>query len=388
MIESIRLVNCQSWEDNTIHLSPTKLNVIEAPNNVGKSVLIKILEVSVSPTFFKAKKRKKLIRWGAQEARAYYKFSDGAVAAVVIQQTRVVYFFKESDEDKFVGSTEPPQRLIDELGIMINSDGSFIANIIDTDQNLLLVDSDSKSTYEFIDMLCNNASLDELHERVAVQKKWADDNISSVDARLGYFERQIQQVKYTDVEQLEQRLERISLVKNSLYTMITAARSLERFGNCTRHTKDYNKLLQCADTLLQFECVNFKKLSSLEEPMGLELVEILEKLERINFDCLGVKKEPANYDLVKILEDLESLDFAKFQGTNRPPEVTIVNSLVSVEKAIKSMSLLREHNNTAEAAERLYKELEQEFRNAGREYDCPVYGKVIFDGEKCVSCDY
>lgn len=55
MIETIQLVNCQSWQNGSFTLSRDKINVIIAKNDTGKSVLMKMLKVSVSPKFFPPK---------------------------------------------------------------------------------------------------------------------------------------------------------------------------------------------------------------------------------------------------------------------------------------------------------------------------------------------
>ena len=198
MIDQIRLVGCQSWADTTISLSSNKINVIQAPNNTGKSVLFKILKISVAPKVYTARKRKKLIRNRCTEARAYFSFTDGCMAATVIQQTRVIYLFKETNTwESFV---EPPKRMIDELGLLVNEKGTFIANIIDTDQNLLLVDSDAASTTEFINMLCNNATLDDYKEKIEIAKGWSLDNIMPVEWELNKVTQELQNLDYVDVD--------------------------------------------------------------------------------------------------------------------------------------------------------------------------------------------
>ena len=45
MIETIQLVNCQSWQNGSFTLSRDKINVIIAKNDTGKSVLMKMLKI-------------------------------------------------------------------------------------------------------------------------------------------------------------------------------------------------------------------------------------------------------------------------------------------------------------------------------------------------------
>ena len=62
MIEWIRLQNCQSWQDCIIHLASDRINIIKADNNIGKSVLFRILKLAGDPTYYDKEERNSLIR--------------------------------------------------------------------------------------------------------------------------------------------------------------------------------------------------------------------------------------------------------------------------------------------------------------------------------------
>ena len=55
MIHSVRLINCQSWENGIIPLAQDRINVLRADNNSGKSVFFKMLKITACPGYFTPK---------------------------------------------------------------------------------------------------------------------------------------------------------------------------------------------------------------------------------------------------------------------------------------------------------------------------------------------
>lgn len=388
MISAIRLVGCQSWEDCTITFAKDRINIIQALNNVGKSVIIKILKISVSPNFFSAKKRKKLIRWGMDEAKAIYQFTDGCLAAVIIRPTKVMYLFNDGKESGWVASEQPSQRMIDELGLLVNSTGSFIANIIDTDQNLLLVDSDSASTYEFIQMLCNNAAIDEYLSKLREIQKWITNNTGLIDFKLNKVNTSIEQLKYTDVDAMETKLQKLTTVKKLLYEYIDAAHSLERLSAYVKENRDFDKLLSAANTLQRLEQLRFSKLKVLRCPPDIGKIALLEKFESIHFEWIRNTQKPVSVAPCDLLGKLEYIHFTDVCVRPKPPEDCNIIILEKCELLLRSINYYCTKCTSAQCAKSSMGNFEQQFRSAGAEYECQIYGKVIFDGKDCVPYNY
>lgn len=384
MIDSVRLVNCQSWADGTIHLASDRINVIAAPNQTGKSVLLKVLKISVAPNFYGVKKRKRIIRWGAPDAKAIYKFVDGSVVVVVIQPNRVVYFVRGEESEQFTASLTPPQELIDGVGLMVNSAGTFIANIIDTDQNLLLVDSDAKSTYEYIHMLCNNATLDEQLEKLGAIKAWMSEHVSSIDFRLADLNRKLDSTEYVDIYAMQERLDRMARAKAAMYALVGGALCLNRIEKATVKHKEYGKLLSTVRSLQTLEAVVLGKFRVAKEPTGFDIVDVLGVLERIDLDKFKAVKEPAGFDIIDALGVLERIDLDKFKTVKEPVGSSMIDALEDLESMSCAVSGIHEKRCEQEEQLRRVQELEQEFKMSGTEYECPVYGKVVFDGTNCV----
>ena len=105
-----------------------------------------MLKITACPGYFTPKERKKLIRNGCDSANILYAFTDGSIGICAVYPTRVMYLYA-TDGKNFEKYEEPPHEMITKLGIIHNSD-KFVANIIDMDQSLLLVDSNVHENYE------------------------------------------------------------------------------------------------------------------------------------------------------------------------------------------------------------------------------------------------
>lgn len=411
MIKRIRLVGCQSWEDCTITLSQDKINIVKAPNQTGKSVLFKMFKISVSPKFYPPRKRKKLIRWGCSDAKAIYEFTDGSTAVVIVQPTRVLYMFRESADVSWSSYVDPPQKMIDELGFLVNSDGSFIANIIDTDQNLMLVDADSKATIEFVNLLCNCAAIDDYKSKVAELRKVAADDLYAVQYELSNVTRQLKEIDYVDVPKLQEQLNHAICVKDVFRSLLSVGKCLHNFGNSLEFAKDYDSLETVLSVVSKAEQVDFHGIQPQSFSAENEtLLSVLEKMESINLQKLQVKECKVDDRILEMLESLEEIQLHKIVTLKEPPDTALVNVLSSLEQiTVRGLYTLRQPPDVALAdllanledmrdgvfhqqglLKRLsmlqedISSLEEDFKNSGAEHECPIYGKVIFDGETCV----
>ena len=420
MIKRIRLVGCQSWEDATISLSSDKINIVRAPNQTGKSVLFKMFKISVSPKFYPPRKRKKLIRWGCDDAKAIYEFTDGSRAAVIVQPTKTVYMFRDPGEERWETYLEPPAKMIKELGFLVNSNGTFIANIIDTDQNLMLVDANSKATDEFINLLCNNADIDDYSEKVKMLLAWANNNASEVTYQLNRITSELRDMQYVDVNRLQNELNGIQAAKRVMSALIKVGRCMNNLSNSLEYARDYDRLEVILNTLTAMESIKLSQLSITEYNSDNEvMLSILEKLEMCSLDALFVEECKVDDRILEILERLESIQLQELTVVKKPPSerilsilekleyvhtemqqlqdqlaivkpvsVNSVNLLEKLEMISTDLAMFSKASRTACMAKNEVERLTQEFLNSGAEHKCEIYGKVVFDGKTCVPCDY
>ena len=384
MITSIRLVNCQSWTDSTINLT-SGFNVIAAPNNTGKSVLFKILKVTASPKYYKAKKRRKIIRWGCKDAKAVYAFSSGAQGLVVIQPNNVLYGYRKSVEENWCMSYEPAPEMIQEVGLLVNANGNFIANIIDTDQNLLLVDSDAKGTYEFIDMLCNHPGLTQYKDKLDFLKREMDSSYTNALSRSLEIEDDLQHYAYVDVEKIENDLKTTQLVNNILFGLIDVANLTEIVRPLSESWMDFDKLLSDCEKLNLLENIDVSSLQIPEYNKELEKdCKILEILETLNLTEMFIPEKPMDYEELNILEILEDIKMKDVYVGDSPIDADLCDVLEKLEKINDCVIVVSEQVSISANVLKDISELNEMFLSSGVVHSCEIFEKVIYDGTTCV----
>lgn len=384
MITNIRLVNCQSWSDCTIDLSKG-FNVIVAPNNTGKSVLFKILKITASPNFYKAKKRRKLIRWGCTDAKALYAFDSGAQAVVIIQPNNVIYGYRETCDAKWRMTYEPAPELIKEIGLLVNNKGNFIANIIDTDQDLLLVDSDAKGTYEFIDLLCNDAQLMTCKEKlIYLQNAMNSDYTNALCMNLDYAD-ELKKYAYVDVESLENSLSVTQVVNDSLFKFIDIANLVKITEPLSASWLDFDSLLKECSILQSLESLDLGSTTVPNYDSDLEcMISLLETLENIKLADLSIPEEPIGSEELFILECFETLNLQSVFTGSAPVNIEGCDTLETLELISSAVASLEEQSKKACAIQNEINLLNNEFLNSGEIHSCDIFKKVVYDGNSCI----
>jgi hypothetical protein len=131
-IKSITLYNIQSWADasDPIKLSDDKINIIEAPNETGKSVVFKILYTMIWPNYFGINGRRTLLRRGANKGCAYFKRYDGIEIAYLFTANSQVYALRKPPEKfKVWSQNQPPEEVVEALGLYVDYDARIILNV-------------------------------------------------------------------------------------------------------------------------------------------------------------------------------------------------------------------------------------------------------------------
>lgn len=247
MIKIIKLLNCQSWKEGVIPLAQNSVNVLKADNNSGKSVLFKMLKMTVCPNYYTPKERKKLIRNGCESADIIYLFTDNSIGICRVFPTRVLYMFAQ-DGEHFESYQNPPQEMIDNLGIVHNAD-RFIANIIDMDQSLLLVDSNVYENYELIKLLTENLELNEL--KLKLQNNLGEFEEKSRDLVIEQvtLNELLSEVAYRDVDKMQAELDLAQNWFDTLEVLDSVETSLNRLNNNWVDSIDFDSLTEQMKTL-------------------------------------------------------------------------------------------------------------------------------------------
>ncbi len=408
MIEWIRLQNCQSWVDGVLHLTTNRLNVIVGNNNAGKSVLFKILKLAGNAHYYDKTDRVDLIRRGCKYAKTTFKFTDGSFAVMQIGKDQVLYAFLATSDSSLVAHTEPPQEMVEHIGLLASKDESFVANIVDTEQGLLLIDPRLQSNYDLMAMIATCEKLDVVKVRTDdLIKEYRDKLVRAVDKE-NYVEQQLRSCQFQDAEGMRSAREQVSGI---LPVMDVAAQCLDEafsIHNLCEKRGNFEYWLGVLDFVEKLQGVHLEVsrppldldfISALEQieavehwlsgitligsPVDLQFIAALEIAEKVCslFSEITIPFNPG-LDLVEIIKILslaeEAVDLV--ECTAEPIDLELIAALEIVERVSKSCFQVPDRSELTN--------LEQRFLQKGKFVDCPIWGEVIFDGKDCVASSF
>lgn len=394
-LKIMRLVNCQSWSNSVIGLSEG-LNVIKAPNNTGKSVIFKILKAVCSPKYYNNEERAGLIRDNAEYAEATYLFTDNSMAIVRIFKNKTIYYFtNDKDKSQFTATQDtPPPKLIENLNMLVEPESGFIVNLLDLDQDLFLVKSDSKSNHNIIKVLAEHDCLRRLctlfRDKIPRVKEELL-RLRSTEERLAY---QISQMQYINIDELESEVNEKEFLVEQLKLIRDLYINTDSLLPLMSDAKPYDDLIL---------------LSSL----GQEL----ERLDlNIDYSILGLNINQDNINLCDIGVQLESIYNTLNNTINSSYDDTlcelaldlidVVNTYDSIDNSVSLDKLdniefllnlldtfILLHSKFLQTRQMILKletdkltldSLKESMNVEGRELKCPLYGTIkVIDG-KCI----
>lgn len=415
MIVQVQMINCQSWKNSTFDLATDRINVIIADNGTGKSVFFKMLKITTNPNYFSRAERKDLIRRHEECATILFKFDDGSIAATKVFQTYVLYMYKASDQEELKTAYEQFPEVLEKLGLIVDPDEtSFVANIIDADQDLLLVNSKLKYNYNLVHLLVESPELELVNERAHTALMNVLNPLSSLSSRCETLERAIQDSTYYDVAERELELDRVEKMKDFLFDLIPVAESLHSIQEASRNYIDVNGIKKLLDLLDLLESIDLSQVVVTDKPADIaEHLKLLKSLSAINLNDLKTVDRPfdvSNYfELIRLLSDLKlqelqtieapvncneifsllsiltDLNLASLHLTEQVPDLTdhfkLINDIFYLQQILALTDSLM---LTVNSARKEMQELEIEMQHSGKITECAIYGKVIYNGKKCI----
>lgn len=426
MIRAVRLIGCQSWEDNTISFSTDFMNVLIADNSSGKSVFFKMLKITACPNYFTPKEQKKLIRYGCDKAVIMYEFVDGSIGICSVFPTQVIYMYAE-DGKNFIKSQEPIEEMVIKTGLVHNSD-KFIANLIDMDQPLLLVDSNMYENYELIKMLTESVELNEIKEKIQLNIDEFEENrkkvkftlfdlekvlagteykdINKMESQIGFAENQfellfrlddylsilykikdnwVENVNYDELmsiveiceklKQISTLLERIKVVNEqdfvSLMDRLYFLESLQKVMTCL------SKIKVCKSEKIEIIALQFSLLQKIEKVENL--------LNEIQFFATDYVEESTYYNYLKtirvILTTLESIKIINVDYDNCRDELDLLKTFNRMKTILTTLKDSKEMQSVAlDKMEKVSQQIEEN----GETFICSKFGKVVYNGFSCL----
>jgi len=391
MIKSVRFCNCQSFEDVSFELADNKVNVLVAPNNTGKSIFFKMLKVAASPHYFSRDELKDLIRTGCDSAIAMYQFDDGAIGLVIITYKGVFYKFKFEDDEEFYTTIEPTESFLEHLGLITNCK-DFVANIIDTDQDMLLINSDQKGNGDLIRLIAEDSTLGELEEKVNV----LIDEYTGYSNKVSFFgeslNTQLSTLQYTDVDRLEREYLNCSLAFELMELLNSVDLCFEAINEYTKDSCNYNEMLTVSDFLIE--------LNSLICNCESVYVERSDDYTDVLDVCCLLSEVCDLLNSVSIVDSIPEfiISFIDFvvnfdNSINKVSTVDVMQDSVyefseTLFDVMSSISVIEQSLCDLEYSTKQLAEDRRTAAELGEILECPVYGRVVYNGEECLPyCD-
>lgn len=391
----IKLINCQSWDDNEIILS-NGLNVIKATNSTGKSVIAKILKTLVVPNYYNRKEREQLIRYDCECAEAMFELSDKSVVYMRIYPERIIYYYTPdyttTPYESYEGS--PPDIILEKLSMLVDRDTGFIVNILDREQDLLLVDTNSNTNQNLINVLVENENLDNLiHLFKSKYDEYTLLNNQLTDME-SHLIRKMAEAKYIDTTELVYNIEHLDIYIDILDLLESADNSIDDLkDDIDNNLVDFSKGLFYIDSLdMLYSLKEVNELNEDIEEIDVDIantklleIDILEELYKINLEDLDYEESDNNrlsiynklldvYEEIKEIEDFDDTDIESLH--NVKCEVDTYNLLIQNRYHIKSfLEYDFELRKTKVELDRLKVELE----NADDEIECPFCGTIKYE---------
>lgn len=387
MLEAIRFVNCQSFEDVTIDFATDKINILKAPNNTGKSVLFKMLKITANPNYLPPKKRSLLIRRGATSANMICAFTDGSIGITSVYEKSVIFRFKMADEDEFTSYNEAPEEYLKGLGLIVDKTTKFVANIVDTDQDMLLVNSDQKGNHNLLKLLAEDATLmdvkSKLEQEIVLFKKYNSDLVM----RSTESQRVLKSLEFADIPSLQRDFENSQILIKALNQTIEMFERLEIVEKACENNFNYNDCINLIDGYIALSKMsNFLEQTYAIENISDELIEAItafSDLQKLLVNIRIVDDNSLDDSTLKVFIEMYNL-VNQISVVSDNYGVELSEALLLLDSSIKQLNRITYNCRELCALETSINNLMNDIVNAGKQVECPIYGKVIYNGEECV----
>ena len=391
MLKAIRLINCQSLEDVNFELASDKLNVLVAENNTGKSVLFKMLKATASPTYHTREELNNLIRTGADYAMAVFQFDDGCVGATIITPKQIMYKFKCPEDSDFSAYLTPPKEFLDHVGLVTNGD-DFVANIIDTDQDMLLINSNLKGNGELIRLIAENSTLNELGDKCTELTAEFRGYSSKISSYLSALNVQLNQLSYEDATSLEQSIDRETLYADTCEQLCSVFNYVTCIQASLKDRTDYDSMLVASNVAVKLGKVVdlLNKIQFVKMP-DEKYEGIITKLSSLQSVCSRLNLAPdRDYSLLEPLEKLKALQLSLtklvIDSYDYEEVLQLVLAGIKIDSLVAQLSTIEESINVGVALNSSIDLVRASMRECGEVVECPIHGEVVFNGEECVPC--
>lgn len=387
MLEAVRFINCQSFEDVTLKFATDKVNILIADNSTGKSILFKMLKVTANPDYFTVKQRNLLIRRGADSASMICAFSDGSIGITSIFPNKVLYRYKTADASDYEIYDYPPEELLRQLGLIVDQRTKFIANIVDTDQDMLLVNSDQKGNHELLSLLATNSNIIELQDKLSRNIMGFKSYVKELSLKERNLKQTLDTMQYQDLDTLSSQYNGSQFLYNALLKIADIQDNLDLVEKSCADIHSYSEMIKNIDCIIllrgilqEIETINY------EEIIDISVSSVIDKVINIFTTLNSIEIfQPIDFntDIINVITNLQK----------NLENITIISECVNPEDVEILMNLLKSRDELDKLANSIndLREITEEcniLKNNialnGKSVQCPIHGEVIYDGETCI----
>ena len=374
----------------TLHLATDKVNVFVADNNTGKSVFFKMLKVASSPTYYSPEDLASLIRHGANSAMLAFHFTNNALGVVCVTRKCAFYKFQDVGETQMTDYYYPPANFIKYLGIITNNE-NFVCNIVDTDQDLLLVNSTLSGNSELMKMIAENPLLGELEGKAHDLIKDFTSIRNKVNTEDTIVISQINLLEYVDVEKLRQEAYEGRLLLTALQQDVELYNNLTSLSAIKRSLVNYEELLQVYKHL-----GNLLKLQELLGKISNSAVDSVELLSlllllgntinsfrQINPPTVSSEELSTAESVIALLANLQS-HLGSVSLVKQKNYDELYSTLEKVSLVSRNLGDLATGLNTINECKEVIVDLEKKAETMAEKVKCPIYGEVLYNGKECI----
>lgn len=391
-IHSYRMVNCQSWVDETIELSSSLANILIARSETGKSVLFKMIRQMCFHNFHGRKGRETLISYNKDYAKLFLFLKSGVEIEFTVFKTYQIYKMTKDGEVRTWKQNTLPEEIRVELGWFIDEEYQIIVNLIDLEMPTLFVDSSPIYNARLLRFVTAHPVLEKSIEYLKEKFQESKTLVEAEKTNLRVLEHQNSLYKYRDVFNSKIHLERakgtleVFKVLAELHRPLDALVKLEEPASLPSSTleEDYKtfKTLTQVKEKLELISENIPELPRVDERNIRSLKVLNEIKERLKFlnkdisDLPEVNEDNINlignlHEMKNQLESLNDIEIVNIPDIDLTKEIKQIKTLRNLSFKLKELITTQYNLNKAtELLERAESDLAQ-FEL------CPSCGKPV-----------
>lgn len=384
MLEKLTIVDFQSFKNVTYEFTDG-LNVIIAPNNSGKSIIFKIIDVLVNGNKMTTAERKEFIRFGCSKSDVYVKSQGTYYWAEILPKITNYYSGSAINSMTFLG-TELPNEIRQAFALLVCEDG-LIGNVIDSNQSKFLIDSDSRVNNSILGLLTRDNNAEKIIETTTERIKSLNSEVRLKNSERRIYARELENIEVTDISYRQTLVIDSNVLLTLADILLPIKEKLDTIKEVKQVSDSFKPLIDVVNNL---ESVKYK-LSEIRYqkvfPVDKSYIDFIVKLESIRDRLNPVNNvELPNKGLIDITSKLENIS-DRLRDVNHvklpsESEIETYNKLSLLMKKTQQILTLMRDNKVLDIESKRIKNQLNDLR--GEVHDCPIHGTIKLVNEECI----